>query len=126
MKISEVSKKFNISIQTLRYYENEKILPPIPRDKSGHRNYQETDLYWVHYVKALRLAGVDIESIKKYVILVKEGSSTRDERKQILLEQRRQIIKKIAIDKDALKHMDIKLGVYDKYMIDIEKNTGSV
>lgn len=123
MKISEVSKKFDLSIQTLRYYERLGVIPPVPRDDNGFRDYRQSDLYWIHYVQALRRSGVSIESIKLYVDLVKQGSATRDERKKILLEQRQKLLEKRASIDDALKHMDHKLSVYDEYVIALENNT---
>ncbi|AVL02719.1 hypothetical protein PP40703_07805 [Pediococcus pentosaceus] len=123
MKISDVSKKFNISIQTLRYYEREGLIPAIHRDSNGVRDYQKDELYWIHYVQTLRNSGVTVASIKKYVGLVQKGSETREQRKQILLEQRQALLKKRAQIDDALKHMDIKLESYDTYVIELENNT---
>lgn len=123
MKISDVSKKFNISIQTLRYYEREGLIPAIHRDSNGVRDYQKDELYWIHYVQVLRNSGVTVASIKKYVGLVQKGSETREQRKQILLEQRQALLKKRAQIDDALKHMDIKLESYDTYVIELENNT---
>ena len=48
MKIAEASQKFGMSIQTLRYYEREGIIPPVHRNKNGIRDYQRADLYWLH------------------------------------------------------------------------------
>lgn len=123
MKISDVSKKFNISIQTLRYYEREGLIPAIHRDSNGVRDYQKDELYWIHYVQVLRNSGVTVASIKKYVGLVQKGSETREQRKQILFEQRQALLKKRAQIDDALKHMDIKLESYDTYVIELENNT---
>ena len=44
MKVSEVSKKYNITIDTLRYYEKIGLIKNVPRDKSGIRNYDEKSL----------------------------------------------------------------------------------
>lgn len=123
MKIAEASKKFGMSIQTLYYYEREGIIPPVHRNKDGIRDYQKADLYWLHYVQALRRAGVSVASIKKYVQLVQEGKSTREERKQLLLDQRKILIKKIEKEQDALRYLNHKLSVYDQYVIELENNT---
>lgn len=123
MKISEVSKKFNLSIQTLRYYERIHLIPPVPRDNNGLRNYEESDLYWVHYVEALRNSGVSIKSIQEYVQLVEGGPATRDIRKKILLEQRESLLEKRKSIDIALQHMDKKLADYDEYVIALENNT---
>ncbi|WP_428958784.1 MerR family transcriptional regulator [Levilactobacillus brevis] len=123
MKISEVSKHFSVSIQTLRYYERIGVIPNIPRDTNGFRDYRKSDLYWIHYVQALRRSGVSIHSIQTYVGLVRQGATTRDERKAILLEQRRKLLEQRALIDDALIHMDQKLSVYDEYVVALEENT---
>lgn len=123
MKISEVSQKFGLSIQTLRYYERLRLIPPVPRDADGFRDYRTSDLYWIHYVQALRRAGVAVQSIQEYVSLVPQGVATRDERKRILLAQRQKLLAQRALIDDALAHMDHKLKVYDDYVVALEHNT---
>lgn len=123
MKISAVSRKFGLSIQTLRYYERAGLIPAVPRNAQGIRDYQESDLYWIHYVQALRKAGVSVASIKDYVRLVPQGSPTRDERKRILLAQKQELLKQRAVIDEALRHMAIKLDGYDTYVLELEKNT---
>lgn len=49
MTINEVSKKLNITQDTLRFYEKTGLIGPIRRDKSGYRNYQEEDLRRIEY-----------------------------------------------------------------------------
>lgn len=123
MKISEVSRKFNISIQTLRYYEREGLIPYVHRGPNGIRDYQSSELYWIHYIQALRNAGVSVSSIKDYVKLVQQGSGTRDARKKILLDQKQVLLKQRALIDDALSHMNTKLDIYDSYAIELEENT---
>lgn len=48
MTIAEVSKNYEISADTLRYYERIGLLPPVPRTKSGIRDYDEDSADEVH------------------------------------------------------------------------------
>lgn len=41
MTITEVSKKYELSADTLRYYERIGLIPPVPRTTSGIRDYDE-------------------------------------------------------------------------------------
>ena len=41
MTIAEVSRRYAISADTLRYYERIGLIPPVPRNKSGIRDYDE-------------------------------------------------------------------------------------
>lgn len=123
MNISEVSEKFQLSQDTLRYYEKAGLIPKVHRNKYGKRDYLKSDLYWIHYVKALRNSGVSIKSIIKYVSLVQQGMQTRDKRKKILLEQKEQLEQRIKETQEALKHLNIKLDIYDEYVVQLEQNT---
>lgn len=46
MNISAVSKKFDLTPDTLRYYEREGLIPPVNRNESGYRDYTNYDLNW--------------------------------------------------------------------------------
>lgn len=87
MTIKEVSEKFNISQDTLRYYERIGLIPPVSRTASGIRNYQESDLGWVEHTVCMRSAGVPIEALIEYVKLFQIGDSTFEARRQLLKEQ---------------------------------------
>lgn len=50
MKIAQVSEKFDIIKETLRYWERSGLLPEIPRNKSGYRDYGEYELNWVFFI----------------------------------------------------------------------------
>ena len=39
MTIAEVSRKYDISADTLRYYERIGLIPPVPRTRGGLRDY---------------------------------------------------------------------------------------
>ena len=88
MTITEVSKKFDLSADTLRYYERIGLIPPVPRNKSGIRDYGEESCNWISLMKCMRKAGVQIEALIEYVALFQKGESTAPARKMLLVEQR--------------------------------------
>lgn len=73
MTIAEVSRKYEISADTLRYYERIGLVPPVPRSKSGIRDYDEASCGWVELMKCMRAAGVQIEALIEYVNLFQQG-----------------------------------------------------
>ena len=87
MTIKEVSEKYDISQDTLRYYERSGLIPAVTRTSGGIRNYQESDLGWVENAICMRNAGVPIEALIEYVRLYQMGDSTIEARKQLLEEQ---------------------------------------
>ena len=114
MTIAEVSKKFDMSADTLRYYERIGLIPPVPRNKSGVRNYDETSCQWVELMKCMRGAGVQIEALIEYVALFQQGDDTSDARKAILIEQREQLLQRIEEMQNTLVRLDEKIDHYEQ------------
>lgn len=81
MTIAEVSRQYDISADTLRYYERIGLLPHVGRTSGGIRNYSEDDCHWVEYIKCMRSAGVSVETLLEYVTLFHQGTSTIQARK---------------------------------------------
>lgn len=70
MTISEVSNKYNLSAETLWYYERVCVIPPVNRNENGIRDYTEVNCNWVNFIKCMRDAGLSIESLIEYLICV--------------------------------------------------------
>ena len=84
MTIKEVSEKYNISQDTLRYYERVGMIPQVHRTGGGIRDYQEDDLGWVELAICMRSAGLPVEVMIEYVRLYMQGDSTIPARSQLL------------------------------------------
>lgn len=117
MTISEVSRKYDISQDTLRYYERIGLLPAVHRNESGIRDYTEEDCNWVDFIKCLRNAGLPIEVLIEYVALFKQGDSTIEARKELFLEQRRRLIEKMENIQKTLERLDYKIAKYEQHLI---------
>lgn len=114
MTITEVSKKFDISQDTLRYYERIGLIPAVNRTSSGIRNYTEESCRWIELAKCMRSAGVPIEALIEYCALTQQGDSTITARKELLLEERRKILKKIEDMQQTLCRLNYKIDRYEK------------
>jgi DNA-binding transcriptional MerR regulator len=121
MTIAEVSKKYELSADTLRYYERLGLLPNVNRTTGGIRDYSEEDCRWIEYIKCMRNAGITIEKLIEYVTLFRKGRSTIHERKTLLLEQREQIVNRINELNDILARLDWKLDGYEERMLKYEE-----
>jgi DNA-binding transcriptional MerR regulator len=121
MRIMEVSEQYGISIDTLRYYERIGLIPPVNRNESGIRDYNEIDLRRVDFVKCMRGAGLPIEVLIEYVGLVQQGDRTIEARKEILKEQRKQLAAKMAEMQKTLDILDHKIEIYEKAVLKKEQ-----
>lgn len=93
MTIKEVSEKYGISQDTLRYYERVQVIPAVTRTSGGIRDYQEEDLKWVELAVCMRNAGLLIESLIEYQKLFQAGDETIPARLE-LLQSQMEILKK--------------------------------
>ena len=57
MTIKEVCEKYDLTPDTLRYYERVGVIPEVGRTKGGIRDYSEQDIKWVENAVCMRSAG---------------------------------------------------------------------
>ena len=121
MTIAEVSRKYDISADTLRYYERIGLIPPVPRNRGGLRDYGEESCGWIQLMKCMRAAGVQIEALIEYVDLFQQGDATLDARKALLVEQRDQLVSRMAEMQASLDLLNQKIDRYEQGMMTAEQ-----
>ena len=117
MTITEVSKRYELTTDTIRYYERIGLIPHVNRNKSGIRDFTEEDCRWVEFIKCMRGAGLSIEILTEYVNLFQEGSSTVKARKELLIEQRNQLADRIREMQETLDRLDRKIDGYEELFL---------
>ncbi len=121
MKIAEVSERYGISPDTLRYYERIGLMWPVNRNSSGIRDYNEIDLRRVDFIKCMRSAGLPVEVLIEYVGLVQQGDKTIEARKEILKEQRELLVARMKEMQKTLDILDHKIEAYENAVLKKEK-----
>ena len=121
MTIKEVSQRFNLTQDTLRYYERIGLIPKVPRNSSGNREYDEESCRWVEFIKCMRAAGLSIEVLIEYVSLFQKGDKTIELRKELLIEQRNQLLSKIKELQLTVGRLNGKIERYENQVLKIEK-----
>ena len=114
MTITEASKKYDISVDTLRYYERIGLIPPVPRTSGGVRDYDEVSCGWIELMKCMRAAGVQIEALIRYVALFRQGEGTLEARRALLEEQREQLSARMADMQKSLDRLGEKIAWHDQ------------
>lgn len=122
MLIAEVCKKYDLSADTIRYYERIGLIPTIPRTENGIRDFDDESCRWIEFIKCMRNAGMEIEILLEYVQLFKKGKSTVLARKSLLEEQRAKLVEKQKNINATIKRLDYKLELYDEIISDKRKD----
>lgn len=113
MTIKEVSEKYGISADTLRYYERVGMIPPVTRTEGGIRDYREEDLNWVELALCMRSAGLPVEVMIEYLNLYQQGDETITARLHLLQEQRETLIEQRKQIDTMLERLDYKISRYE-------------
>ena len=90
------------------------------RNKSGIRDFTEEDCRWVEFIKCMRSAGLPIEVLIEYVGLFQQGYETADARKDLLIEQRKQLMIKMEEKQKTLERLDYKIARYEQAVVEAE------
>lgn len=120
MNIAQVSEKFDITKETLRYWERSGLLPEIPRNESGYRDYGEYELNWVFFIQVMRKAGVSIETLVEFVELYRLKTDTRAAQKQLLVEQRDKLEQQKREIEKTLNYLNYKLDNFESHVLNYE------
>ena len=116
MTIKEVAEKYDISADTLIYYERVGMIPKVTRRPNGIRDYQESDLGWVELAICMRSAGLPIEVMIEYVKLYKEGDNTIPARLELLQEQMNALKEQKAQIESTVERLAYKISKYEEAM----------
>ncbi len=114
MTIKEVSERYSVSQDTLRYYERVGMIPPVTRTSGGMRDYQEEDLKWIELTLCMRKAGLPVEAMIEYLKLFQQGDETISARLELLTAQRDILVAKKTEIENTLKRLNYKISKYEE------------
>ena len=64
MKIGEVAKRSGVASSTIRFYEEQGLLPHVVRGANGYREYAESDVEQLRLVRHAQKLGFSLELIR--------------------------------------------------------------
>ncbi len=124
--IGQVSKKFQIPITTIRFYEKKNLLVPEGTDENGNRLFSESNLNRVFAITKLRDANIGILEIQEYFDIVKNENISLEEKKNIVFDKRKDVEIKIENLKLISNYYEYKEWYYNKALEigikELEKN----
>lgn len=118
MNIKKAAEMFDLSVDTLRYYERVGVIPPVHRNKSGYREYSTNDLNWIYLAKNLRNAGLSVESLIDFANLaqLRGKQDVEESQKQILFDQLEELDQKITEMQEVRELLLYKIETYDEHI----------
>ncbi len=115
--ISEVAKSTGFSVDTLRWYERERLFRRVERDSSRRRRYSPRDVALLRTLARLRRTGMPTKEIREFTRLVTEGAATHGQRLALLAAHRDRITARLTEMQGDLALLEEKVEHY-RYLIE--------
>lgn len=109
--IKQVADMMKVTTATIRYYDEEGLLPNIKRI-NGRRFFEDEDFKWLRVLNCMKKINMPIKKIKEYVDLAKQGDSTLQQRYNLILEQKEVIKNQIEELTMCLQEFEYKEWYY--------------
>ena len=114
----EAAEITGLTTAALRYYEKEKLLPKIARNRQKYRQYTDEDIEWIKMIQCMRMANIPIQSIKEYVALLIQGGETLEQRYVMVQNHMEDIKNQMTSLQNAFILTQKKLAFYEKLLED--------
>ncbi|WP_379137844.1 MerR family transcriptional regulator [Paenibacillus sp. sgz500958] len=118
--INEVAAICDVTAHTLRFYDKEGLLPFVGRNDAGNRIFSDQDLGLIKLICCLKNTGMPIKEIKRYIEMLMEGEHTAEMRRQMILSQRKEVLRQMDELKKNLNILDLKAAFYDSYKVGLQ------
>ena len=110
--IKEVSEMMNLPTSTIRYYDNQGLIPHLERKESGYRVFQDKDIQMLKIIECFKSTGMSIVEMKKFVEMVKLGDASLQERYELFLERKKAVEKEMEQLQKQMDIIDHKIWYY--------------
>lgn len=96
LKISDFARLAGLNQQSIRYYESLGLIPEPERNESGYREYDESYLENIKFIKNAQQLGFNLEEIKNLVELKFNNTATGADVKNLVKVKIKELDRKIA------------------------------
>lgn len=112
--IGDASAVVGLPASTIRFYDKNGLLPNMSRSTSGMRMFTEDDIEWIRYLERLKMSGMPIKEMRRYIELFEEGDSSLEERRRIVNERKESMEQQMEDLALSLDFIGYKCWYYDK------------
>lgn len=116
-----MSELTGIAADTIRYYERIGLIPPVPRNQAGIRDFSQHDIDILEFVRCFKKAGMSVESLIDYIGLLDKGETTISDRLAILQDEKEKLEERINQLQQTLDRLNYKIENYKSKVVPIEQ-----
>ena len=111
--VGEMAKRLGVAPSTLRYYDQEGLLPFVERSEGGIRVFKERDYEWLQVIGCLKKTGMQLRDIKTFIEMAMQGDQTIEPRLALITKQKESVKAQIAELEETLRTLEFKEWYYN-------------
>lgn len=111
--VGEMARELGVPASTLRYYDQEGLLPFVERSGGGIRIFGEKDYEALLVIECLKKSGLSIKEIKSFMGMVREGDASLAQRLELFKGRREAARKQMAELERTMALLDYKCWYYE-------------
>lgn len=111
--VGEMAKRLGVAPSTLRYYDQQGLLPFVERSEGGIRVFKDADYEWLQVIECLKKTGMPLRDIRTFIEMAMQGDETIEPRLALMQKQREAVQEKIALLQETLETLDFKCWYYE-------------
>ena len=110
--VGEMARKLGVAPSTLRYYDQEGLLPFVERSSGGIRVFKDSDYEWLQVIGCLKKTGMQLKDIKLFIEMAMQGDETIEPRLALITKQKAAVQAQIAELEETLRTLEFKEWYY--------------
>ena len=110
--VGEMAKKLGVAPSTLRYYDQEGLLPFVERSSGDVRVFKDSDYEWLQVIGCLKKTGMQLKDIKLFIEMAMQGDETIEPRLALITKQKAAVQVQIAELEETLRTLEFKEWYY--------------
>jgi DNA-binding transcriptional MerR regulator len=117
MKISELASASNVPAKTIRYYEEVGLIAPAQRNQSGYRQYNQSDVSTLVFIRRCRELNIAIGDIKQLLDIQQNPHAPCELVDQVIekqLERIRKTQRELALLEESLSSLALSCSAHQK------------
>lgn len=111
--VGEMAKELGIPASTLRYYDQEGLLPFVERSSGGMRMFTDADYETLTVIGCLKKSGLSIKEIKAFISMAAQGDESLKERLALFQGRRSAVQKQMQELQETLSLLEYKCWYYE-------------
>lgn len=114
--MKEACEKTGLTYETLKFYCNKGLVPNVKRNQNNHRIFDDKDIAWIKSLHCLKNCNMSISEMQLYVNLCLEGESSIPERKAILENKKKDLLKQMETLEKSIDYINKKQIFYNNVL----------